>query len=115
MQIDSGSNYNPLGRTGPLYPRPEYRPKNTSGNLPEDTKGGGKDKVSVSGQKGEKGKAKAQKALSQAVVADGRLSLQSAKALTKITAESIAELSPDGINQCPHLVQGLGLLAPRYI
>ncbi|MDR0620687.1 MAG: hypothetical protein LBJ61_02235 [Deltaproteobacteria bacterium] len=117
MQIDSGNNYNTLGRMGPIYPRPEYRPRNPAKDTPEETKGGAQDKVDVSGGKAKKRQAnegqKTQKA--QAAVADGRLNLQSAKALTQITAQAIAELPPEGRNQSPHAVQGLGLLAPRYV
>jgi hypothetical protein len=118
MQIESGNNYNTLGRLGPIYPRPEYRPKNAPKDNSEETKGGGQDKVTVAGEKGGNSKAKAQKdqkAQAQVSVAEGRLNLQSAKALTQITADAIATLSPDGRNQGPHRVQGLGMLSPRYI
>ena len=118
MQIDSGNNYNGLGRLGPIYPRPEYRPKGPAKEAPEGSQGGAQDKVNVSGGKGQQGQAKdAQKALAQAqrAVPDGRLNLQSAKALTQLTAEAIAGLPPDGRGQSPHETQGLGLLAPRYL
>jgi hypothetical protein len=118
MQIESGNNYNPLGRLGPLYPRPEYRPGNSSKDTPEKAKDGGQDQVSLAGGKGDKSKAKAQKgqkAQASAVNADSRLSLQSAKALTEATAEEIKRLPPQGRNQGPHAVKGLGLMAPRYV
>ncbi|MDR2301159.1 MAG: hypothetical protein LBF38_03860 [Deltaproteobacteria bacterium] len=118
MQIDSGNNYNTLGKMGPIYPRPEYRPKNSTKDNPEETQGGAKDKVNVSGGKGEKGKAaKDQKAQAQTqpALSDGRLNLQSAKILTQATAEAIANLPPEGRNQAPHTVKGLGLLPPRYV
>ena len=116
MQVDSGNNYNVLGRTGPIYPRPEYRPTDSSKKTPEETKGG-QDKVSVSGGKEGKAQAKARKELKAQTqaAADGRLNVQSAKALTSAIAESIASLPPDGRNQGPHTVKGLGLLPPRYV
>ncbi|MDR2367229.1 MAG: hypothetical protein LBF58_03830 [Deltaproteobacteria bacterium] len=122
MQIDSNNNYNTLGRMGPIYPRPEYRPKYAPKDNPEESKAG-QDKVNVSGGRGEKAKdRKGQKELTaqsraqaQPAVPEGRLNLQTAKTLTKVTAEAIAGLPPDGRNQGPHAVQGLGLLAPRYV
>jgi hypothetical protein len=118
MQVDSGNNYNTLGRMGPIYPRPEYRPKGPPKENTEETKGGAQDKVKLTGGQGDKAKAKAQKergVQAQPVVAEGRLNLQSAKVLTQITAEAITQLPPDGRNQGPHSVKGTGLLSPRYV
>jgi hypothetical protein len=113
MQVESNNNYNTLGRMGPIYPRPEYRPKSAPQESPGQDPGGGRDKVDVS--QGHGGKAKAQKAHQAAALAEGRLSVNSAKALTASTAEAISRLPPQGVRQAPHAVQGLGLLAPRYV
>jgi hypothetical protein len=118
MQIDSG-NYNTLGRLGPVYPRPEYRPKSPSKDTSGEAGESGRDKVDVANGKGEQSSTKARKDLKAQnrtqAVESGRLNLQSAKSLTLVTAEAISNLPPQGRNQAPHMTQGLGLLSPRYI
>jgi hypothetical protein len=112
MQVESNNNYNTLGRMGPIYPRPEYRPKSVPQESPGQDPGRERDKVDVS--QGQGGKAKAQKAQASALV-EGRLNVNAAKALTARTAEAISQLPPLGVRQAPHAVQGLGMMAPRYV
>ncbi|MDR1051786.1 MAG: hypothetical protein LBP95_12090 [Deltaproteobacteria bacterium] len=118
MQVESNNNYNTMGRMGPVYPRPEYRPGPRPGQTPEETGGqGGRDKVDVSTNAGGRSGEKARKVVpvQAPAAAEGRLNLAGAKTLTETTAAAIAGLSPGGLNQAPHNVAGLGLMAPRYV
>jgi hypothetical protein len=121
MQVESNNNYNTLGRMGPLYPRPEYRPRPNFDPSAEQSSGGGQDKVNVSANSKNKAKNQSQpqtqtlKAVQSSAVPEGRLNLLNAKKLTEETALAISQLNPSGHNQSPHSVTGLGLMAPCYV
>ncbi|MDR3153031.1 MAG: hypothetical protein LBW85_01875 [Deltaproteobacteria bacterium] len=120
MQVDNRNSYNTLGRLGPLYPRPEYRPpQNSPENAPEGAGAG-------AGQ-GAEGKAKAQSeslilsprlrkaTAGQVREAQGKLGLQAAKELAEETARDITGLDPRSEYGCPHRKpEGHGLLYPVY-
>ena len=118
MQVDNRSNYNTLGRMGPLYPRPEYRPpQKNAAELGGDgsVKGEGADKktqkekeaVTLSASLKGKGAKKPE--------APGKLTLQAAKGLVEETGAEIAALSPKSVNGCPHgAVDGSALMWPFY-
>jgi hypothetical protein len=120
MQVENRNSYNPLGRMGPLYPRPEYRP-------PQPHAEGAPDGAAEGAGKGAEGKGQAQ---TESIVlsprlkrasggapaeASGRLNAQSARALAEATAESISGLNPRAERGCPHRrPEGHGLLYPVY-
>jgi hypothetical protein len=119
MQVENRNAYNTLGRMGPLYPRPEYRPPQ---NAPEQTDG----KAGETGR-GTEGKGKApseslilserlkRTSAPSAPDTTGKLSAQSAKALSEETAGRIAVLDPRSEKGCPHRKpEGHGLLYPVY-
>jgi hypothetical protein len=105
MQVET-NNYNILGRVGPHYPQPEYRPKNNSES--------GKATPEGAEQKSHSEKASTKLLFSHST--EGRLNLQAAKALTAETALAISQLPPNGRNQGPHNIgKNVGLLPPRYV
>jgi hypothetical protein len=106
MQVDT-NNYNTLGRIGPHYPQPEYRPKGNSET--------GKTSQEGSSNRGKQPDLVAKERL-LTISSEGRLNLQAVKALTAQTASAISQLPPEGRNQGPHIIgKDVGLLAPRYI
>jgi hypothetical protein len=120
MQVENRNAYNTLGRMGPLYPLPEYRPPQ---NAPEQAPDG---KAGEAG-KGTEGKGKVSSeslVLSQrlrrtsaapASESPGKLNAQSAKELAGETASMITGLDPRSESGCPHRKpQGHGLLYPVY-
>ncbi|MDR2613647.1 MAG: hypothetical protein LBG06_12850 [Deltaproteobacteria bacterium] len=121
MLVENRFSYNPMGRLGPVYPRPEYRPpQNAPGDGPGD----------AAGEAGKGAGGKAEKAPSESLVlsprlrraaggaaadAGARLNLQGARELAGETARGIAGLDPRSENGCPHrMPQGHGLLYPAY-
>jgi hypothetical protein len=115
MRLDNGSNYNVLGKMGPIYQRPEYRPPQKN---PVETGGDGqvgkgdkketrKDALTLS----TKTKVKAV----QKTEVQGKLNLQGVKDLTELTATDIASLSPKSVDGCPHkVIGGDALMYPTY-
>jgi hypothetical protein len=110
MQVEPKSNYNVLGRMGPLHPRPEYRPKTADEG--EGLKSGGERDAQSRKRAAERPAA----AAAAQAVPEGRLSLQAAKALTAAAAEAIAGLDPLAVKG-PHYALGRGaaLMWPRYV
>ncbi|MDR2198568.1 MAG: hypothetical protein LBR53_03755 [Deltaproteobacteria bacterium] len=119
MQLDNRNTYNTLGRVGPHYPRPEYRPPQK-----EVTEGQVRD-GSV------KGESERKKAPSESLILSGnlkaknlkarpetpvRLNLPAVRALVEETAWRITELPPKASYGCPHQkIIGDGLLYPTYV
>jgi uncharacterized protein (DUF39 family) len=116
MQVDNRNNYNVLGKMGPLYQRPEYRPpqKNTAET-------GGDGQVKGEGSKKETPKDSLTlssnlkgKAVKKAEV-QGKLNLQGVKNLVAETSADIAALSPNSVGGCPHrVIGGDVLMYPTY-
>jgi hypothetical protein len=106
MILDN-SNYNTLGRLGPVYPRPEYLPGDA-------TKGNGQApanpdpvKVEIQNQVKQAGKVNADPA---------RLTLNLAQDLTKTVSEAIRNLPPQATNTGPHRLNPYwGLINRQYI
>jgi hypothetical protein len=123
MQVENRNAYNTLGRMGPLYPRPEYRPPQ---NAPERTGGGtGEAGKGTDGKGGTKSGAPSESLIlsgrlrkaSSPPAADpsARLNVQSAAELARDTAGRIAGLDPRSERGCPHRKpEGHGLLYPAY-
>ena len=115
MQVENRNNYNTLGRMGPLYPRPEYRPPQKNGPETgaegtvrgEDKKETQKEALVLSPNLKGKGIRKAE--------VSGKLNLQGAKALVEETGGAIARLSPGSLEGCPHrVIDGSALMWPTY-
>ncbi|MDR2349087.1 MAG: hypothetical protein LBF41_00480 [Deltaproteobacteria bacterium] len=117
MRAENSNNYNPLGRMGPLYQRPEYHPpkKNPAGTGADNgVKGEGdkketpKDTLSLSQKIKGKETAKKQDP-------SQKMNLQAAKNLTAETCGEIAELSPGSTEGCPHkMLLGGVFVYPMY-
>jgi hypothetical protein len=107
MQVEPKNNYNVMGKMGPLQPRPEYRPKTAQDG--ESPKAG----QERGGQNPERLQ---RERISSSASQAGKLSLQSAKALTEATCEAIADLDPSA-RKCPHssLSREAGMMSPRYV
>ncbi|MDR3205376.1 MAG: hypothetical protein LBV23_11680 [Deltaproteobacteria bacterium] len=114
MQVEN-NNYNTLGRLGPLYPRPEYRPKNNAETGAE--RGGAKEEAGQrEGLKLTLGQKSFKKAEAIKANRDERLTLSMAKSLTEETAQAITLLPPDGRRHAPHVTgPNMGLLIPTYV
>ncbi|MDR1085689.1 MAG: hypothetical protein LBP22_12775 [Deltaproteobacteria bacterium] len=104
-------NYNPLGRLGPVYPRPEYRPqagREDSRDTPAPAENEKNPlKVKISGQK------TAKAAPDQS---ESRLTLAMAQNLVQETSAAIAGLPPGATNSGPHRLNPYwGLIHRRYV
>lgn len=108
MQIAQNS-YNSLGRLGPHYERPEYRPpeRNLQDNLPEPAARGDRRTLSVKNTDAPLKKA-------AMTMPTGKLNLASASQLTEATARLIQALPPHSTNQEPHQWLRSSLLTPVY-
>ncbi|MDR1657237.1 MAG: hypothetical protein LBT47_06745 [Deltaproteobacteria bacterium] len=115
MLVESNNNYNPLGRLGPLHPRPEYRPRTGTEAEKLKTDEGGQTGVGTGREKSKDASSKTVAASGQNL--DGRLNLSAAKALTESVAEAISRLEPLACNCGPHgrLNPATGLMFPRYV
>ena len=120
MQLENRNTYNTLGRVGPLYPRPEYRPPQKE---PAEGAGAGKEGSVRGGDAGKKAPSESlilseslkQKSRAQKPESQGRLNAASAAELAARSSELIRELSPSAVNGCPHrMPSGEGLLYPVY-
>ena len=110
MQV-STNNYNVLGKVGPHYDRPEYRPPdpNTenasqSSGAPAQPKA---DRSTLSTKNSEAAPKK------EAASAPARLNLDGARALVAATAGLIEEIPPQS-TESPHLRLPSGLMRPTY-
>ena len=106
------NNYNPLGRLGSHYERPEYRPPqdpSVGSNLsPEHQTPGDRSTLST------RNTAVAAKA-APPVSVSGKMSLELAKSMTMATSESIRKLSPLSTTQEPHNYLPTSLMSPIYV
>jgi len=108
MQIVS--NYNTLGKVGPHYERPEYRPpvpSEAEGQAPGRPEG---DRSTLSSKK--EGSVAVKKA---APLPTGKISLAAARELTGATAEMIAGLPPLSTTHEPHQRVSSSLMTPVYV
>ena len=110
MQVTT-NNYNVLGKVGPHYERPEYRPPEQS---PDNTAGQASelarpksDRSTLSTKNTEAAPKK------EAAAALPRLNLDGARALVASTSVMIEQLSPQS-TQSPHLRLPSGLMRPTY-
>jgi len=112
MQI-SNSNYNGLGKIGPHYERPEYRPPeqpaagNDGGQSPASGPRGDRSTLSV--------KNTDVAAKKTAALPTGRLNLAGAQNLVQATAGLIRELPPQSTTREPHVRVPSSLMAPIYV
>lgn len=107
MQISQHNSYNSLGRLGPHYERPEYRPPERNQDLPEAAVRGDRRTLSTKNTDAPLKKA-------AAPLPTGRLNLSSAHELTEATALLIQNLRPESTNQEPHQWLRSSLLSPVY-
>jgi hypothetical protein len=120
VQLDNKNIYNTLGRLGPIYPRPEYRPP-----AKEEAGGAGSGAGSFVKKGGGKGSAPSEslilaqslkKKSQSAPAAQERLNLAGAEALVEESAGLIKGLQPEDAFGCPHKTpDGVGLLCPSYV
>ena len=110
MQIVT-NNYNALGKIGPHYDRPEYRPPEqppVDENKPQPVPPQG-DRRTLSTRNTD---APLKKAVS---LSSARLSLDNAQTLVYSTAALIRNLPPHSTSQEPHLRLPTGLMTPVYV
>ena len=106
------SNYNPLGKVGPHYERPEYRPPAPSRDdeqLP--ARAGDRRTLSLRNQEGAGQKPTAPVSAAPAPV---RLNLASARNLARNLAAQISVLHPQSTDREPHTRLRTSLLPPVY-
>ena len=106
------NNYNPLGRLGSHYERPEYRPPQDSsvdGNHSSERQTPG-DRSTLS----TRNTTVPAKVAAPALVI-GKMSLEGAKNMTAITSEAIKNLSPLSTTQEPHNYLPTSLMTPIYV
>ncbi len=104
------NNYNPLGKMGPLYERPEYRPPEK--NDAQEAEAGLRNKsdrstLSVKNPDGKKLEA-------APILPIGKLNLSTAQDLLGQTADLIQQLSPFS-TKTPHLYLPKNLMQPVYV
>ncbi|MDR2946793.1 MAG: hypothetical protein LBV79_08615 [Candidatus Adiutrix sp.] len=111
MQVSS-NNYNSLGKLGPHYERPEYRP-------PEpQTSADGQQKALE--QRGDRRTLSTKNTSVPAkkaapVMPTGRLNLGEARNLAAHTASLILALPPQSTTREPHSLAGFRLMKPVYV
>ncbi len=107
MQIAQHNSYNVLGRIGPHYERPEYRPPETGPEARPETAARG-DRRTLSTRNTD---VPAKKAPAPPT---GKVNLASARELTGATAALIQKLAPHSTGREPHQWLRSGLLTPVY-
>lgn len=110
MQI-ANNNYNSLGKLGPHYERPEYRPP--------DKQPAGEGHSSASRPKGDRSTLSTKNtsvAPKQALtVPTGKLNLSAAESLVESTADLIRALPPQSTSRAPHLWAPSSMMTPVYV
>lgn len=110
--MNIANNYNALGRLGPHYERPEYRP-------PERPAAGDSQDVGR-GQRGDRRTLSTKNTdvpvkTAAVQVPMGRLNLDNVQKLISSTADMIRDLSPRTTSQEPHSYLPTSLMTPVYV
>ena len=106
--LNAVNNYNVLGRLGPHYERPEYRPQSGPSDERDAAQARG-DRQTLSSK--ERGK----KAPAPVPANPGRLNLASARNLARNLAAQIVRLPPHSTDREPHTWLRASLLTPVYV
>lgn len=113
MQIVT-TNYNSLGKVGPHYERPEYRPPERSEPSELDRR-----RSSAGSPKGDRRTLSTRNtdvpAKAAPALPGGKLNPESARELSAATAALIAELPPHSTGLDPHLRLAARLMNPVYV
>ncbi|MGL4209789.1 MAG: hypothetical protein ACRCTY_10435 [Candidatus Adiutrix sp.] len=112
MQIANNNSYNTLGRLGPHYERPEYRPpQNNQGDVSDGLRALVKqDRSTLSTRNNDAPKAK--KILGSVFT---KPNLEQAQNLTASTSRLISQLPPYGTQKSPHLSTPKSIMAAFYV
>ncbi|MDR2725089.1 MAG: hypothetical protein LBC90_03285 [Candidatus Adiutrix sp.] len=109
--LNAVNNYNPLGKLGPHYERPEYRPPaGESENQPSSARAGDRRTLSQS-QNGAEKKSPAP----APVPVPAKLNMAGARNLVAALAAQISLLPPQSTDREPHTWLRSGLLTPVYV
>lgn len=103
------NNYNSLGKLGPYYERPEYRPPAQNEASPQQHQPraqGDRSTLSVKNTEAPKKAA--------APVVSGKINLDTARQLTAATAQLISQLPPFSTSDEPHSQLSSSLMTPVY-
>lgn len=107
----SSANYNPLGKVGPHYERPEYRPSEQAPadqHKPTANERARGDRQTLSARNTDVPVKKA------TAVSNAKLNLGSARDLVGQTADLISALPPQSTDREPHLSPPTSLMTPVY-
>ena len=111
MQVSS-TNYNPLGKIGPHYERPEYRPpENSADQSDQSSPSLGRSRGDRSTLSVKNTDVPVKKALS---LSTGKTSLGQARDLVSAVAAQILELPPLSTDLEPHRQLPSSLMTPVY-
>lgn len=110
--MNISNNYNALGRLGPHYERPEYRPPEKPATDESQDAGRG-----IRGDRRTLSTKNTDVPLKKAAVQvpTGRLNLDNAQGLVVSTAAMIRDLAPHSTDQAPHSYLPTSLMAPVYV
>jgi len=110
MMLNAVNNYNPLGKLGPHYERPEYRPPaGESENQPSSPRAG--DRRTLSTKNGAEKKPSAP----PPVPVPAKLNMAGARNLVAALAAQISILPPQSTDREPHTWLRSSLLTPVYV
>lgn len=108
----SNSNYNTLGKVGPHYERPEYRP-------PERPAADVDGRSQAPSQRGDRSTLSTRNtdaaAKKTAAMPTGKLNLSAAQSLVEDTADLIRALPPQSTSHEPHGRVPSSLMTPLYV
>ena len=108
--LNAVNNYNTLGKVGPHYERPEYRPPaGESENQPSPARTG--DRRTLSTKNG----AEKKRPTSASVPVPAKLNMAGARNLAAALAAQISILPPQSTDREPHTWLRSSLLTPIYV
>jgi hypothetical protein len=110
--LNTVNNYNVLGKLGPHYERPEYRPP-AGESEDRPTSARTEDRRTLSGEAQKKGAAAKKPA--PAPVPATRLNLAGARNLVGALAAQISTLPPQSTDREPHTWLRTSLMTPVYV
>ena len=108
--LNAVNNYNVLGKLGPHYERPEYRPPSGENERPSSART--EDRRTLSGVKKDGTTAKKP---APAPVPAARLNLAGARNLVSALAAQISVLPPQSTDREPHTWLRTSLMTPVYV
>ena len=111
--LNAVNNYNVLGKVGPHYERPEYRPPTPDGGDQEASSARAGDRRTLS-QKAKEGAEKSRPAPAPAPLPAAKLNPASARNLVGALAAQITRLPPFSTDREPHTWLRSSLMTPVY-